>query len=126
MLTYSRKALLIALLILPYAAPAEAADIKTLMEIGASQAEIAKSLQRETKSYDAIKKAINSGDIKEGMAANTIRGKYGDPVIEASDKDRDLAKWLYMPASSGHFSGEKLYIYMDSDNKVKDWKIVEH
>ncbi|MBU4377176.1 MAG: hypothetical protein KKD29_06880 [Candidatus Omnitrophica bacterium] len=102
-----------------------AADMKKLMEVGASQTEIAKSLRQETKSYDAVKKAINSGAIKEGMTADTIRKKYGGPIIEVYDKKRDITKWLYMPASSNHFGGEKLYIHIDSDNKVKGWELIE-
>ena len=101
------------------------ADLKTLMEIGASQADIAKSLKQETKNYNEVKKAINSGAIKEGLAADAIRRKYGNPIIETYDKKRDLTKWLYMPASSTHFKGEKLYLYIDRDNKVKSWELVE-
>ncbi len=101
------------------------ADLKTLMEIGASQVDIAKSLQQETKNYNEVKKAINSGAIKEGLAAETIRKKYGEPILETYDKKRDATKWLYMPASSNHFKGEKLYLYLDKENKVKSWELVE-
>ena len=102
-----------------------AADLKTLMEIGASQADIAKTLQRETKNYNEVKKAIASGAIKEGLAADTVRKKYGQPILETYDKKHDATKWLYMPASSTHFKGEKLYLYFDKGNKVKSWELVE-
>ncbi|MFH0839861.1 MAG: hypothetical protein V1883_02455 [Candidatus Omnitrophota bacterium] len=125
MLTHSRTLLLISALILLYTTPTKAADMKKLMEVGASQAEIAKVLRQETKSYEAVKKAINSGRIREGMTADIIRKKYGGPIIETYDKKNDITKWLYMPASSDHFKGEKLYIHIDSDNKVKGWKLIE-
>lgn len=125
MVAQSQKILLfIVLATLFYTGPAKAAGLKTLMEIGAGQAEIAKSLRQETESYDAVKKAVNSGAIKEGMAADTIREKYGGPIVETYDKKSDLTRWLYMPASSGHFKGEKLYIYIDSENKVKRCELI--
>lgn len=103
---------------------AYSADLKTLMEIGASQADIAKTLQQETKNYNGVKNAIASGAIKEGMASDIVRRKYGEPIIETYDKKCDLTKWLYMPASSSHFGGEKLYLYVDKENKVKGWELV--
>lgn len=104
----------------------QAADIKQLMEIGASQSKIAKSMQQETKNYNAVKNAINAGVIKDGMASDLIRKKYGVPIIDIYDKKQNLKKWLYMPASSSHFKGEKLYLYIDSDNNVNGWEIVEN
>lgn len=107
------------------AANAFSADLKQLMEIGASQADIAKTLQQETKNYNEVKKAIASGAIKEGMPADAVRKRYGGPILDTYDKKHDATKWLYMPASSNHFKGEKLYLYIDKDNKVKSWELIE-
>lgn len=104
---------------------AYSADLKTLMEIGASQADIAKTLQRQTSIYNGIKSAIASGALKVGAAAETIRQKYGEPVIDVYDKKRDSNKWLYMPAESSHFKGEKIYLYFDKQNKLTEWEAVE-
>lgn len=105
---------------------AYSADLKTLMEIGASQADIAKTLQQETKVYNSIKKAIAAGALKAGVAADSIRKKYGGPVVEIYDKKHDANKWLYMPATSSHFKGEKAYLYFDKENKLKEWEQVEN
>lgn len=104
---------------------AYAADLKTLMEIGASQADIAKTLQQETKVYNGVKSAIDSGAIKKGMAADKLRKKYGEPVISVYDKKREADKWLYMPSESTHFKGEKIYLYFDKENKLTEWEKIE-
>ncbi len=124
MLRHSRTLLSITALILFYAAPAKAADLKTLMEIGASQADIAKTLREETIIYDSVKSGIDSGAIKNGIAADTVRKKYGEPVIRVHDKKRNADKWLYMPAASTHFKGEKIFLYFDRENKLMEWEKV--
>ncbi|MBL7071462.1 MAG: hypothetical protein ISS26_04755 [Candidatus Omnitrophica bacterium] len=101
------------------------ADLKTLMELGKSQGEIAKALKNETKIYDKVKKAIESGKLKEGEEAEAIRKNYGEPVIDVFDKKRDAIKWLYMPATSSHFEGEKLYLFIDKDDKLVGWQLIE-
>lgn len=101
-----------------------AADLKTLMEIGASQADIAKTLKQETTTYNGVKSAIAAGAIKAGMTADSIRRKYGAPVVEIYDKKRDANRWLYMPATSSHFEGEKAYLYFDKENKLKECELV--
>ena len=105
--------------------PAYSADLKTLMELGASQADIEKTLREETKIYNGVKSAIDSGAIKKGMAADTMRKKYGEPVISVYDKKRDANKWLYMPAESSHFKGVKMYLYFDKENKLTEWEEIE-
>ncbi len=101
------------------------ADLKTLMEVGASQADMAKAMRQETENYNSIKSAVAAGEVKPGMKAESIRKKFGEPVINIYDKKRGAAKWLYMPASSTHFKGEKIYLYFDREDKVLDWEKVE-
>lgn len=100
------------------------ADLKTLMELGKSQGEIAKALQGETKAYNKVKEAIGSGELKEGEPAEGILTRFGEPVIEIYDRKRDAVKWLYMPATSTHFEGEKLYLFMDNDGRLVGWQLV--
>ncbi len=101
------------------------AGLKKLMELGKNQAVIAKALKKETKNYNRVKKAIISGKLIEGMTADKIRKRYGEPIIEIYDKKKDTYKWLYMPATSSHFEGEKLYLFIDKEDKLVGWKLVE-
>lgn len=104
---------------------AHSADLKTLMEIGASQADIAKTLREQTKIYDGVKSAVDAGAIKKGMTSDVVRRKYGEPVINVYDKKHDASKWLYMPAESTHFKGEKIYLYFDKENKLIESEKIE-
>ena len=101
------------------------AGLRTLMEVGKSQAEIAKALKQETKNYNRVKKAIEDGKLEEGMSGEKIKKKYGEPIIDLYDEKRDAFKWLYMPATSTHFEGEKLYLFVDKEGVLVGWKLVE-
>ncbi|MEA3305701.1 MAG: hypothetical protein U9R52_02690 [Candidatus Omnitrophota bacterium] len=101
------------------------ADLKTLMKVGKNQAAIAKALKKETKNYNSAKDAIVSGKLEEGMPADKIRKKCGEPIIEIYDKKKNAYKWLYMPAASSHFEGEKLYLFIDKEDELVGWKLVE-
>ena len=115
----------VAVLILGVAACAHA-DLKTLMKLGQSQAAMAKVSKKETRNYNNVKEAIASGKLEEDMSAGKIRRKYGEPIFDnIYDKKRNAYKWLYMPAASTHFKGEKLYLFVDEEGKLVGWKVVE-
>lgn len=117
--------LCVAVLILSAATCAHA-DLKTLMKLGQSQAAMAKVSKKETRNYNNVKKAIASGKLEEGMSASKIRRKYGEPIFDnIYDKKRNAYKWLYMPATSTHFEGQKLYLFVDAEGKLVGWKVVE-
>ncbi len=102
------------------------ADLKTLMRLGKEQGKIAKALKEETRNYSNVKKAIDSGKLEEGMAADKIRKKYGEPIFDnLFDEKRNAYKWLYMPATSSHFEGEKLYLFVDKEGTLVGWKLTE-
>jgi hypothetical protein len=100
------------------------ADLKKLMELGSSQARIAKALKKETKNYNKVKKAIISGKLEEGTPGDKIKRKYGEPIIDIYDEKRAANKWLYMPATSTHFEGEKLYLFVGAEGKLVGWQLV--
>ena len=102
------------------------ADLKTLMKMGRNQTAINKALTKETKNYNKVKDAIASGKIEEGMPAKKIRRKYGNPIFDnIYDKKRNAYKWLYMPATSTHFKGEKMYLFVDVNDELVGWKFME-
>jgi len=102
------------------------AGLRDLMELGNNQARIAKALKKETKNYKKVKKAITSGKLKEGMKAGKIRKKYGKPIFDnVYDKKKNAYKWLYMPAGSTHFEGEKLYLFVSENGQLVGWQMLE-
>lgn len=116
--------IMIAALAILFPATCAYADLRTLMEVGKSQETIAKALKEETKNYNKVKKAIISGELKEGMPAEKVRKNYGEPVIEIYDEKKNADKWLYIPATSTHFEGEKLYLFVDREGKLVGWQLV--
>jgi hypothetical protein len=101
------------------------ADLRTLINLGKNQERIAKELKKETKNYDKLKEAILEEKLEEGISSEKIEKKYGEPIIDIFDKKRNVYKWLYMPATSTHFKGEKLYLYIDEEGTLVGWQLVE-
>lgn len=101
------------------------AGLKELMEVGRNQAAIGKALKKETKNYNKVKKAIISEKLKEGILADKIRKRYGEPIIGIFDEKKNAYKWLYMPATSTHFKGEKIYLFIDEEDKLVGWRLIE-
>ncbi len=101
-------------------------DLRTLIRLGKSQADMSKASKKETRNYNRVKDAITASKLKEGMSADKIRKKYGEPIFDnIYDKKRNAYKWLYMPATSTHFGGEKVYLFVGEDGKLVGWKLVE-
>jgi len=101
------------------------AGLKKLIELGRNQAEIAKALNEETKNFNRVKEAIEDEELEEGMEGARIKKRYGEPIIDIFDKKRNVYKWLYMPKTSTHFEGEKIYLYVDKDGLLAGWQLVE-
>jgi hypothetical protein len=99
-----------------------AEGLDTLIEVGEGQKEIAKEQEQETKSFEAVKRAIDSGKLKEGQSKSSIRDGYGEPVIvtqEAGNRE----KWVYMPAASTFFKGIKIYLFFDESERLTEIKV---
>lgn len=77
----------------------------TLIEMGKSQADIQKQYEDETKAFEKVKNAVASGAISKGQTKDSIRAKYGDPVVSVRDADGNHEIWAYKPASSSFFKG---------------------
>ena len=101
------------------------ADLKTLINIGKSQERMAKALKEETKNYNKVKEAILEEELEEGISSEKIKKKCGEPIIDIFDNKRNVYKWLYMPETSTHFEGEKIYLYVDEEGVLVGWQLVE-
>ena len=100
--------------------------LSSLIQLGKDRAAMEKEYSSETKSYDALKKAVDRGDLKEGMAAKDVRRKFGEPVVEFSDKKTDTAKWVYKPGTENFLDGaDKIYLIFDANNSLVEWKSVK-
>ena len=98
-----------------------AEGLSTLIEVGKSQNAMQKTLDKETKSFEALKKAIQKGAIKKGESQDVIKKRYGEPVIILPDKQY-AKKWVYKPGYATWFDGVRIYLFFDDDKKLKKIK----
>ena len=102
-----------------------AEGLGTLIELGRSQAEIQKQYARETKAFEAVKKAIESCAIKNGMDKVSIRAKYGEPIAIVDDLDGKREDWMYKPSNSSFFSGMRATLVFTADGVLDEAKLEE-
>jgi len=95
-------------------------SLDTLLEVGKTQGEISKVYAQETKNFQGVKKAIDSGVIKAGQAKNDIKTKFGEPVVAVQSGARE--KWIYKPATSSFFEGEKISLFFNANGLLDEIK----
>jgi len=88
-----------------------AEGLNTLIELGKNQVEIMKDYEAQTKIFKKIKGASAAGELKKGLTKDYIKKTYGEAVVNVKDVKSGRDKWVYMPASSSFFKGEKIHIY---------------
>lgn len=102
-----------------------AEGLGTLIELGRSQADIQKQYAQETRTFEVVKKAIESGAIKKGQDKDSIRGKYGDPVVIVNDLDGKHEDWIYKPADSSFFKGVRATLFFNFEGILDEARIEE-
>lgn len=121
----TKTALITAALILANCAAASAEGLDSLIEVGKSMADINAAMAEETKSFDRVKAAVESGDIKKGTPKDEIKKQYGEPVISNEDSATKREKWAYMPATSTFFKGIRIYLYFDNTGALDEIRILK-
>ena len=101
------------------------AGLGELRAIAASQADAQKAYAEETKAFERVKAAVQSGEIAKGESKEEIIKRYGEPVVNTAEFKTDRDKWIYKPARSSFFSGAKVYLYFGKDDKLDEIKITE-
>ncbi|MCX5666761.1 MAG: hypothetical protein NTY34_00385 [Candidatus Omnitrophica bacterium] len=97
----------------------------TLIELGKSQAEMEKQYAQETKAFEFVKKAIETGSIKKGMDKASVLSKYGKPVVMVDDLDGKREDWIYKPAESSFFKGMRATLFFTAEGLLDEAKLEE-
>jgi hypothetical protein len=97
-----------------------AAGIGTLIDVSKSMDAAKKQCKAETDSYGRVKKAIDEGLIRDGLAKETVSAQFGDPVVANMDHVTGRERWVYKPASSTFFGGSKICLYFDSKGMLDE------
>ena len=119
------KIVIFCAVLLSFASNCCAEGLGTLIELGRSQAEMQKQYARETKAFENVKKAIESGAIKDGMDKGSVLAKYGEPVVVVDDPDGKREDWIYKPAESSFFKGIRATLFFTPEGVLDGAKIEE-
>ena len=106
-------ALISAVIMIMSSALIRAEGLDSLVEVGKSMADISAGFNEETKAFNRVKAAVDSGAIKKGLLKASIRTQYGEPVIINDDSATKREKWAYKPAASSFFEGIRIYLFFD-------------
>lgn len=102
-----------------------AEGLGALIELGRSQAEMQKQYARETKAFEAIERAIETGALKKGMDRSSVLAKYGEPVAIVDDLDGKREDWIYKPADSSFFKGIRATLFFTTEGVLDEAKLEE-
>ena len=109
--------LIIIFIVLLSTSRAYGGELSTLIAIGESQESMQKALDKETKVYNSIKRALEKGKIKKGDSGDKIRKRYGEPVVILADKNY-AEKWVYKPGYADWFNGVKIYLFFNDEKEL--------
>ncbi|MCQ9207415.1 MAG: hypothetical protein NG740_06030 [Omnitrophica bacterium] len=101
-----------------------AAGLSALAGLGKSQKEMQETVDNETKAFAAIKKALETGDLKKGESGQLIREQYGEPVVILPGTEADSEKWIYKPGYAPHFGGIKIYLFLNARGRLSGIKML--
>ncbi len=102
-----------------------AEGLGTLIELGKSQAEMQKQYAQETKTFEAVKRAIEAGMVKKGMNKASVLAKYGEPVVIVDDPAGKREDWIYKPAESSFFKGIRATLFFTAEGVLDEAKLEE-
>ena len=113
------------LILLVFSSASYGVGIGGLMSIARAQKDAQNTYEKETRTFERVKAAIDKGEIKKGQAKKEITSRYGEPVVNTVESETLRDKWIYKPAKSSYFEGIKVYLYFDRDNKLDEIKVTE-
>lgn len=120
-----KNSLWICFIFLIFASPCKAEGLDVLIQVAKSQAEIKKQYTEETRSFEKVKKAIESGAIKKGQTKSEIQAKYGRGIVAVKNLDGQREDWIYKPETSSFFKGIRATLVFTDKNMLDEARIEE-
>ena len=102
-----------------------AEGLGVLIEVARSQAEIKKQYDEETRNFEKIKKAIESGVIRKGQTRSDIQARYDKPVVAIKDLDGKREDCIYKPGASSFFKGIRATLIFTEEGVLDEARIEE-
>lgn len=113
----NKGALIFTCILIASAGLSYADGLGSLIEIARGQADIAQTYKSETRAFEGVKRAVESGSIIKGQSKKTV-SQYGSPVVVIEKFEGKWEKWVYKPATSTFFKGPKITILFDENGMV--------
>lgn len=104
---------------------AYAEGLDTLIELARSKANASKIAGEETDHFENIRKALESGSLEQGESKDTIKRRYGEPVVDFPKEKDKKETWVYKPGDASFFDGPKIYLFFDDAGKLDGTKTIE-
>ena len=96
-----------------------------LIQAARSQSEIKSQYKEETRNFEKVKKAIESGAIKKGQSRADIQAGYGASVVSVKDLDGKREDCIYKPESSSFFKGIRATLIYTEQGILDEAKVEE-
>lgn len=101
--------------------------IMTLKRYNASQVELQRYVDRQTKLFDRLVSDIKADKLDKGTTEARIVRMYGDPIFVKNIDDGSPAKEkLLFRHPMNYFTSDKVYMYFDENKKLLYWKYVPY
>ena len=111
--------LIVAPLSLSGCAVLKSESISTLIEAGQDEKAKAEAMEAEEAAFKNIQMAIQNHQLAEGIPAQNLAAKYGNPVIVDSEAKGQV--WTYKPQNSSWFGGTKIRLRFDESSRLVGW-----
>ena len=94
--------------------------LDNLIALARNQGEIQKDFKKETKIYEALKRAYESGVIQKGESKENIEQRYGEPEVVLPASRGKKERWIYKPSAASFFEGERITFYFDDSGNLDE------
>lgn len=99
---------------------ADKADLSTLIELKKTQDFEEQYVKEKVNNFNELSTKLSRGDLKKGDLKDDVIIKAGKPVLRVEKQKGET--FVYRPLNENWFSGPKIYLYFDRENRLDHWK----
>lgn len=97
----------------------------SLMALSKDRGVMEADYAKETKSYNALKEALEKGDLERGLTNEEIIKKFGKAVVVLPEGSEGMERWVYKASEFSYFKGAKVYLFFNSQGELESWELAE-
>ena len=97
-------------------------EVATLKEVGKSQDQIARYLDRQEKLFAKLLDDLKNERLVVGTSKSTITSLYGESILSKEAKKPPPGKILLFRHPTKYFDSDKVYLRFDEADELIGWK----